>query len=911
MQQYLKLLFIFLAMILSRGYGSGQNLPPGWNYTITPIFHVIAITLSAQPAINDLPISPGDYIGVFFIRNDSLICGGAVEWAGDINVAVVAYGDDFLTTIKDGFNSGETLNWKIYSWQYLQDFDAIAEYDQSLPNYDGTFVSSGLSSLTSLNASVALLVVATAIPPVICIVSSSQLHADAIGGSGIYTYLWSSLPEGFSSSEQNPIVYPVDTTLYIVEVNDGQFTQTDTVQVSVLLPPTVFAGNDTTICQDALLPLSGYAMYYSSVHWTSGGDGQFGNDTLLSTDYTPGENDISTGFVQLMLTAYALLPCQDSAFDHIHLYFSPLPAVNAGNDDTICEGAQFTTMGFTTNASYIIWTTSGDGTFDDPTSTGAVYTPGQTDIITGSVILSLTAYSIPPCNTDTTDQMNLIIQVYPDADAGQDVYIPYGTNTQLSGNATGGSGEYSFYWIPEEALIDPSVQNPITINLTETTVFTLTVTDLFTGCQDQDEVIVYITGGPLSVRALAHPGAVCEGDSSQLEAIPSGGSGNYNYFWTSIPPGFYSSQPAPVVYPDQTTLYIINISDGFATAGDSIMVIVNTSPIADAGADITIPYGTSTVLHSTASGGSGNYEFMWAPAFYLVDPEVQNPATINLFESVEFIVSVSDVLFGCSDTDSVNVYVEGDALQVTVTADPDKICLGDTAQLHAYASGGSGEYVYTWSSFPPGFYSSDPEPQVTPEITTNYFVQVSDGYNTVIGSVKVTVHSIPGVQIISFPDDTVCQNEFIMLDATTPGAVSYLWSPGGYTDPVIWVDTTGTGIGSAMLSVTITDYNGCLGTDSITITFNDCVGMPEIINDEAVTIYPNPAENKIYVSVKGLPSFDLAVTNMYGMMIMEKHCSNANNGIIIPVEIDHLADGIYLIKIQSVNYRNCKKLMIK
>ena len=76
-------------------------------------------------------------------------------------------------------------------------------------------------------------VVASADPGEVCPGETTQLFASANGGSGTYTYEWSSIPEGFTSAEQNPMVSPNDTTSYIVEVNDGIFTVSDTTAVNV------------------------------------------------------------------------------------------------------------------------------------------------------------------------------------------------------------------------------------------------------------------------------------------------------------------------------------------------------------------------------------------------------------------------------------------------------------------------------------------------------------------------------------------------------------------------------------------------------------------------------------------------------------------------------------------------------
>jgi len=804
--------FILLAMTMA---GKGQGLPPGWDYVFTSTVHVIAIPLAVQPTINGEPIIPGDYIGVFFIRNDSLICGGAAEWLGDESIAVVANGDDFLTTIKDGFWEGEDFNWKIYSWQYEQEYEAVAEYNDSLPNYDGKFHADGLSALTSLEATAdSLVVVAGADPGLVCAGDSCHLHAEAAFGSGTYTYAWSSLPPGFTSNEQNPVAFPTDTTLYIVEVDDGYTTASDSVTVDVV----------------------------------------------------------------------------------------PVPEVSAGDDASICAGGSYITAGTVSHASSVYWTSSGDGAFDDPGSLSARYTPGPQDIINGQAVLTLTAEPFPPCDQSVADEMTLVINENPDANAGDDVVIPYGTSTQLYGNASGGSGSYNFHWTPEAYLVDPLVQDPVTVPLTQTVIFTLTVTDALTGCQGMDHVTVFMAGGPLTVLVSASPEAVCPGSSSQLQVIPSGGSGDYSYSWTSDPPGFFSSLPNPIVYPQQTTVYIAEVDDGYSTVSDSVVVVLHPVPVADAGEDVSIPYGTGATLHGSATGGSGDYSYDWTPAFYLIDPHVQEPVTIDLYETMTFTLTVTDGVYGCHDTDAVTVTVTGGPLTVNVTATPDAICMGDTSQLSAAASGGSGSYTYLWTSDPTGFTSTDSHPKVSPDITTEYFAVVSDGYNSVSGSATVTVNPLPAVLITVFPNDTVCQNETIMLDATTAGAVSYLWTPGNYTTPVIYVDTTGMGIGSGWYRVFVTDGNGCQGMDSILVTFDNCIRIPEIQNGMTVRAFPNPVSEKLYIGVNGRPSFHLTLMDLFGDIIFEENCSGVKNNATIPIDMAHLAGGIYLIRIQSEDH---------
>jgi hypothetical protein len=163
----------------------------------------------------------------------------------------------------------------------------------------------------------------TATPPSVCSGQSSQLNVLATGGSGSYNYSWTSIPAGFTSSLPNPLVTPTISTQYIAAVNDGSATKTDTIAVSVILPPTAYAGHDTTYPNTApLFPASGTASNYSSVEWFTDGDGHFNIDTVPASLYYPGPVDKNNGGVHLTLKAYPIGTCSDTASSTVHITLS-------------------------------------------------------------------------------------------------------------------------------------------------------------------------------------------------------------------------------------------------------------------------------------------------------------------------------------------------------------------------------------------------------------------------------------------------------------------------------------------------------------------------------------------------------------------------------------------------------------
>jgi hypothetical protein len=185
------------------------------------------------------------------------------------------------------------------------------------------YITSGLnwrSRVASFSFGNIFHVILTANPPEICGGQSSQLNAAATGGSGSFTYSWTSVPAGFTSSSPNPTVNPAATTQYICVTSDGSKSATDTVAVTVNNEPTANAGNDATYPNTyPLFQVVGTATSYSSVKWTTDGDGHFNIDTVTSSLYYPGTNDKHIGHVDLTLKAYPIGSCSDTATSTVHI----------------------------------------------------------------------------------------------------------------------------------------------------------------------------------------------------------------------------------------------------------------------------------------------------------------------------------------------------------------------------------------------------------------------------------------------------------------------------------------------------------------------------------------------------------------------------------------------------------------
>jgi hypothetical protein len=508
------------------------------------------------------------------------------------------------------------------------------------------------------------------------------------------------------------------------------------------------------------------------------------------------------------------------------------------------------------------------------------------------------------CSGETSGQALVTVNPSPITNAGSDLSIPYGTSTVLNGIVTGGSGDYQYWWEPADSLTNPGIQAPTTVNLTTSTLFTLTATDNVGGCYNTDDILVTITGGPLGCYPAAHPPAICAGETSQLVSLASGGSGTYTYQWSSNPLGFSSNLPDPTVAPLVTTTYTVIVNDGYNVFSGNATVNVHPLPVPEAGNDITIPHGTNTVLQGSATGGSGSYAYHWEPVDSLVDANIAQPQTINLKTSTLFTLYVTDLTYDCvADVpDQMTVIISGNALAVNPSVSDEEICFGESAQLFAVPGGGAGpeHYSFSWTSTN-GFTSNEQNPVITPQApgSFTYTCTVNDDYNSVQGSVAVNVLSLPVIDF-GFVDTNVCVYDSVILDAGNPGS-TYFWSNGS-TEKTILVATTGIGFDMQTYTVTVTNQSECQSelTASIIFDFSACSGV-EGTTDQVCRIYPNPGNGTLYLIFEpGVRKATVSASNILGQNIWgpyQYNNSEINEEVVI--KLDRIPDGIYFINIKN------------
>ncbi len=168
--------------------------------------------------------------------------------AGSVNVTIDCPGD--LAWTIDGLADWITVD-ELTGTGPQDILISYEENEEETPRSDDfTVAGSGETAMFSLSqvaANAPLSGTATASPDEISVGAEIQLSAQGTGGTGNYSYSWTSVPVGFTSTEQSPTATPVIHTTYSCDIFDGEDAFVAEVDVIVHpLPVVDFYADDVT-----------------------------------------------------------------------------------------------------------------------------------------------------------------------------------------------------------------------------------------------------------------------------------------------------------------------------------------------------------------------------------------------------------------------------------------------------------------------------------------------------------------------------------------------------------------------------------------------------------------------------------------------------------------------------------------
>jgi hypothetical protein len=174
----------------------------------------------------------------------------------------------------------------------------------------------------------------------------------------------------------------------------------------------------------------------------------------------------------------------------------------------------------------------------------------------------------------------------------------------------------------------------------------------------------------------------------------------------------------------------------------------------------------------------------------------------------------------------------------------------------------------------------------------------------------LTLYASPVVNLGQ--DTAVCANLTVTLNATTTGAVSYLWYPTLETTPTIAADSAGAGIGPRQYHVLVTDNHNCTGIDTVTVTFKDCTGIGEP-EGLSVRIFPNPSTGvfTLEATTARREVLTLHLLNTKGSAVYTKENIVVNGSVSESIDAAHLASGTYYLEVSNGTGKLIRKVVIR
>ncbi|MBW6489676.1 MAG: gliding motility-associated C-terminal domain-containing protein [Lentimicrobium sp.] len=474
----------------------------------------------------------------------------------------------------------------------------------------------------------------------VCVGAERHYRIDGEDGS-VYTWLLTdelgvvtTLPE---DGDAVTIVWSVPVGTYNLSVTQLGINGCDMQELGFILvvdPPEAFAGDNLTLCspdEPILLNLA-TAENYSALTWTTSGDGNFDDATLLNATYFLGANDIANGSVALTLTAEGLgndgscEPAGSTITITINSLLADIEFTPASCYGTSDGSVTFTASGGTEPYTYNLdGNTNDTGLFEDLAAGTYTY------IISDDAGCEIT-------DEITIDEPEAILATVTTTDV--DCYGAANGIIEIT-NPVGGSGNYEYRinggaWQTETTFSDLApgtyVVEARDVNAPDC------IVDLGT----------YPIGEPEELLATVTPTDVdCFGaENGSIEITdPAGGSGNYEYringgawqtetTFTGLTPGDYLVEVRDMDAPD----CIVEL--GTYPIGEPEELLATVTPLLS-----EICLNETVQFTSSTSGGTGTLTHAWTGtgAVYLSATDVADPLfTGTLAGNYTLIYTVTD-----------------------------------------------------------------------------------------------------------------------------------------------------------------------------------------------------------------------------------------------------------------------------
>ncbi len=665
--------------------GSTSYTPPGWGVVPTDNSHIISIPIYSHPKINGSQVSIGDFIGVFYWDEATQTekCGGFCEWTG--TNSVTAYGNDPSSAIKDGFYEGEIFRWRIYRMFNATDYEAIATYHVTNPyTFDGKYHTNALSELLSLNADV-LTVEVWPESTELCAGNNLILSASPGGGSGNYTFAWSSIPAGFSSSQTQIIVSPNANTVYRCDLSTFLSSASDNATVIVVdqpvAPQSITSDRDGFCADDAgTIFLTATGGNGAILRWFSEGiEMGIGNPLVINSP------EVTTTYCAQYENNCGITECVSVTITVLPLPVAPESVISSDYEVCINDSGTIELAAIGGSGDVLNWYANGEiagtGTpleVDSPEETTTYYAAWK-NICDSSELIPVTVNVLP-------------VAIAPDMVVSSRDQVCVNDPGTITLTAVGGSGDV-VHWYVED--LEIGTGSDITIDSPEITT---------TYCAAFENSCGFSECTPFTITVLPLPVAptlvtvsdsnVCINDSGTITLYSEEGSGD-EMKWFANDNYIGSGTPLTLASPVIPTTYCAAWENSCGIS-DCISVDVTV---------IELPVAPETVYASVeevcvndpgqitlyAQGGAGENI-----AWYVDDVMIGTGSPLFVDSPVEETIYCAQWENECAVSECVPVVVTVLPLPEApeeVTASQTEVCINDPGTITLTAHGGNGDVV--------------------------------------------------------------------------------------------------------------------------------------------------------------------------------------------------------------------------
>lgn len=488
--------------------------------------------------------------------------------------------------------------------------------------------------------------------------STSFTDETTIASGTINEWNWNFGDGSANSNLQNPTHIYSNTGNFNVTLEvTSNFNCSSSISFPHTIKPTpnVNAGVDKTINYGTTTTLSGTASGGSGTHtyqWQPAD--KVVNPTALGTN-----TQIIEEATQFTLTATDANGCQKSDAMQLSIIGGPLTCNIEVTNPEVCKGNSTSLKANTSGGAgpefYEFEWESEPAGFNSNLQEITV-SPQQTTKFTVHIFDGF---------TNINRNFTVVVNENPVVATAADMTIPHGTSTLISCNVTGDHGPYTYLWSPANLLETPNAQATQTVNLYESKVFSVGVTDT-KGCTHSDVMSVTISGEALAVAVQAES-PICRNTPTRLITMVGGGNtGNETptYSWTDQNGTFVSNEAQPLVSPDYTTTYTVKVWDGFNEVEGSFKVVVNQLPVIDLIPDnpkivvinATEPFSIGACVFDSIQISAGNQgaQFLWSNGS--VEQGVTASTSGIIYDEQNYNVVVTDPLTTCSNTAHLTIY---------------------------------------------------------------------------------------------------------------------------------------------------------------------------------------------------------------------------------------------------------------